>query len=765
MLVAVLVMWAATKVVCDAQDPWPIKIFKTRIYSMDARVGIPILGEARFGAFNMIGYADGRTSARFTELRTSAPSGQEYLFRVDIAGYGFYLDEDFREQRLLDENFTNGTYTVSATTTNGTNDQVSLDLTENEYPGSIRINNLIAAQSVNPTNDFTLTWDPIPGALATDRIRVNFDVDFAGGQPTWDAPDLFGTNTLPGTATSLTIPTAALTNITRNHSANITIYRISQLATNAGGTLMGAIGHASSTTFQLGIAGTTNDYPVYPGLQSLSPTIGDTNIPVNTVFTLTFWSSLDTNVNLAEALVWTGIPDTNNFDYSWDTNGTRLFCRYHPALPAGAEIGFGFAGNLVTNSFRPTSTARRSPSLETRFTTTNGTPITVSSAFTNLTYTTASNGVAVGPDIEWYAAGKTRHLEQQGGTITHRRSAAFECSARMSGRPSAAGIAVTMPDGTIVSDAYIDYLGVSTQLYSASFELGSAEDLDRFVPDGTYGLTMDTHYDGLRTVSLEVTNANYPNDPLIANHQAALVINPTNDFVVQWHGITNPGPDDIVALRVLNVFNRVVYQTPGLNEFNALPGSSTERTIPAGTLSPGRAFRCELAYVKVVNIDTNSYPGVVGLTYFTKVTSAPIQTTGSRRPLRLNWRSSTNGSHKIQLDTEPMARYLLEFSNNLRNWYTTTSFSTEADGATEHTDFTVSNSTLPAFYRIREDHSDTYRGSRVIRQPFRTVALPPQSAVRPAAPLLSGDQSAAVIILREPFVPDPFPPLAPLSNQ
>lgn len=765
MLIAVLVIWAATKVVCDAQDPWPIKIFKTRIYSMDPQVGIPFLGAARLGVFNMIGCADGRTSARFTELRTSAPSGQEYPFGLDIAGYGFSLDEDFREQRLLDENFTNGTYTVSATTTNGTNDQISLVLTETNYPGIIRINNLIAAQSVNPTNDFTLTWDPIPGALATDRIRITLQVDFAGVQPTWDAPDIFGTNTLPGTATSLTIPSAALTNITRTRSADITIYRISQLATNAGGTMMGAIGHASSTKFQLGIAGTTNVFS-FPGLLSLSPTIGDTNIPVNTVFTLTFWSPMDTNVNLAEALVWTGIPDTNNFDYYRDTNGTRLFCRYNPALPAGAEIGFGLAGILVTNSFRPTSTVQRSTSLETIFTTTNGTPITVSSIYTNVTYNTASNGVAGGKDIEWYAAGKTRHLEQQGGMVSHRRTAEFECSARMSGRPSAAGIAVTMPDGTVVSDKYIDYLDVSTQLYAASFELASAEDLDQFVPDGTYSLTMDTHYDGLKTVSLGITNANYPNDPLIANHQAALAINPTNDFVVQWHGITDPGPDDIVALRVMNAFNRVVYQTPGLNELNALPGSSTEWTIPAGTLPSGRTFHCELAYVRVVSIDTNSYPGVVGLTYFAKVTSAPIQTTGSRRPLRLNWRSSTNGSHTIRLDTEPMASYLLEFSSNLQNWYTTSYFSTVANGATEHFDFTVSKSTLPMFYRIREDHSDTYRSSRVIRQPFRAEALPSQSVFRSPIQLRAVDQTAAEIIAREPFVLDRFfPPLAPLSNQ
>jgi len=740
-LIAICISWLGNAIDCTAQDPWPIKIFKTRNYSIDPNVGIPYLAEARTGVFNMIGYTDGRTSTRISALKTITPTGEEYPFGHDIQGYGFGLGEAFREERLLDEKFTNGTYTVSATTTNGMNHNLSLTLTESDYPGIIRINNLLAAQSVNPTNDFTLTWDPIPGALASDRIVLNFHVSIPGPQTNLVGQGSFETNALPGTATSVTIPASTLSNIYPSQSADLTIYRISQLVTNAGGTLSGAIGHASSTAFQLTTKGSSG-IVTRPALRSLAPAYGATNVPVNTVFTLTFYNAMDTNVNLAEALVWTGIPDTNNFQYRWDTNGTRLYCRYDPALPAGAEIGFGFAGRMVTNAFRP-STTSLATGLETLFSSTSGTPVTVSSAYSKITYTTSSNGAAGRPDIEWYTAGKIRRVEQAGDLITHRRSAEFECTARMTGHPSAAGIFVTMPDGTLVSDLTVDEFSYPAQTYSVSFQHASAGDLDRFVPDGTFQLTMDTHYDGLKSTSLELENANFANDPLISNHAAALAINPTNDFIVRWNGMTNPGPDDIVTLRIVNVFNRIAYQTPGLGETNALSGSSTEWTIPAGTLPPGRGFRGELAYVKVVDVETNAYPGVTGWGYFAKITSAPMQTTGDRIPLPLEMLPRTNDLHFVRFNPERSANYRIESSQDLRTWFIYSYLFTETVEATE---FTVPSSTAPSYIRLREDydsglHPRPIARSRAVRN---LVLAPPNVAPRPAY-MIRDDENAQII--------------------
>ena len=107
-------------------------------------------------------------------------------------------------------------------------------------PGAPHVSNYAAAQTVDATQPFTLTWDAFPGGTSADYVSVAIGDSFSStnaGSP----------GALPGTATSITIPAGTL-QASSTYDGTIGFYRFTG-ATN--GASRALVYRATTTQFTL----------------------------------------------------------------------------------------------------------------------------------------------------------------------------------------------------------------------------------------------------------------------------------------------------------------------------------------------------------------------------------------------------------------------------------------------------------------------------------------------------------------------------------
>jgi hypothetical protein len=130
----------------------------------------------------------------------------------------FFLSVNNASQAVLTNTFANGDYLLTLNSAYS-NEQVTVNLPGTlPQPPAPQIANFAAAQSVNPAQAFTLTWNPFAGAQATDTVYVVIGNAFSTPQPTVS-------NGLPGTATSVVIPAGTLQPET-NYDCFISFYHL-----------------------------------------------------------------------------------------------------------------------------------------------------------------------------------------------------------------------------------------------------------------------------------------------------------------------------------------------------------------------------------------------------------------------------------------------------------------------------------------------------------------------------------------------------------
>jgi len=107
-------------------------------------------------------------------------------------------------------------------------------------PGAPHVSNHTAAQTVDATQPFTLTWDAFPGGTSSDYVSVAIGESFSStnaGSP----------GALPGTATSITIPAGTL-QASSTYDGTIGFYRFTGV-TNGGSRAL--VYRATTTQFTL----------------------------------------------------------------------------------------------------------------------------------------------------------------------------------------------------------------------------------------------------------------------------------------------------------------------------------------------------------------------------------------------------------------------------------------------------------------------------------------------------------------------------------
>jgi hypothetical protein len=217
----------------------------------------------------------------------------------------------------LDATYPTGTYTFVLQPSNSLTVPVNLP-SALVQPSTPRVANYTATQSVIATNSFQLMWDPFVSGTATDYVSVSVGTNFQTGGPGI-------TNTLNGTATSVTIPANTFA-ANSNYSATVGFYR-AVVTSNTPNNYVTIAYLASQTQFTLVTSSGTSSNSIV--LTNWAISNGVFSFDVKTQSNLTI--RVDYNTNLATTN-WSMLETTNSgvtgtFRVN-DTQGVSNHTRY-----------------------------------------------------------------------------------------------------------------------------------------------------------------------------------------------------------------------------------------------------------------------------------------------------------------------------------------------------------------------------------------------------------------------------------------------------
>ncbi len=190
-------------------------------------------------------------SNRTANSVTVQPPGQPVLSltRSPIALESFsFFDYATNDLPAFNAKYPGGAYQFTVTAA-ASNQQITVNLPNlNLQPNAPQVTNYVAAQAVNPSQPFTLFWDPFVGGTASDYIWVEVGDAFTSPEPPQPG-------TLRGTARSVVIPANTLL---ANTNYRATIY-FARLASASNGTAsVTSSARVTITEFSLVTAGTNS---------------------------------------------------------------------------------------------------------------------------------------------------------------------------------------------------------------------------------------------------------------------------------------------------------------------------------------------------------------------------------------------------------------------------------------------------------------------------------------------------------------------------
>ncbi len=152
---------------------------------------------------NQVVGANVESSLGFVDQLTAPPTNSDQPFATGFAA---------ASQSALDGNYPTGVYTLRVTTAHDGNRVLTLNMPTNSFPTNApRVANFSAAQSIDPSNTFVLSWDAFAGGTTNDFIGLS--VADANGAIVFRSaafgPEV-GLTLLSGTNTSIVIPSNTL---------------------------------------------------------------------------------------------------------------------------------------------------------------------------------------------------------------------------------------------------------------------------------------------------------------------------------------------------------------------------------------------------------------------------------------------------------------------------------------------------------------------------------------------------------------------------
>ncbi len=600
------------------------------------------------------------------------------LLNEDSEEYQF----SYEAEHLLDLNqqHPNGTYTFTIVTVNNGTITAPLSLTGGTFPSVPRVSNFTAAQSINAAANFTLTWDAFTGGTASDYIEVSIEEEGSNDEIFHSDPPGVGLN---GTSTSVLIPAGTLTAGKRYH-AQIMFAKIVHNQNYSGAT--GLAAYTKRTSLYIATTGTVTDTQA-PNMYTSRPFNNENGVPVKSVIRFDFSEPMNDTVPGNISINWTGTGLTPaNFTYTWSHDDRSLFAVYTGSLPTSTQIGW------TLNPIGGGTTMRDKA----------GNALPQSSG----NFTTSSSPATSDPDVREITVLKAQSFVQTSGGVTAQDNYEFEVFGDLNIMNGVLNGSVTIPTPSL------DLVRPENDFYGDTFdyeaEHASKTDLDRFFPNGTYTISLNTAHNGTKNISLNFPADNYPNTPTLQNFSTLAAVNHTQPLTLTWDAFSGANSSDSFFIEVIitNGSDEDVYSSsegPG-----TLNGTSTQFVIPANTLSPGRKYECELVFARIVASDSATYSGAKFAAAFAKVTKFEIQTTGS--PIRPTL-SLFPGTNPAQVDVigDKHVAYVLEATQDFQSWVPVF-FPQRTFQNTSVTLFDDDSSFFSRrFYRVKEVNDDNFQ--------------------------------------------------------
>lgn len=154
----------------------------------------------------------GQAETDFTSVTVTPPGGSALALEWDTEELEWVLevDQTFMTQAELNAVFPDSAspYTFDFNLSGGGSASSDIVLNGGIFPEALQTSNFAAAQSVDPTSDFTITWNASPSGTVNDFIIVDVMNELGDSVYTSDKPG--GPAPLDGTATSVVLPAGTL---------------------------------------------------------------------------------------------------------------------------------------------------------------------------------------------------------------------------------------------------------------------------------------------------------------------------------------------------------------------------------------------------------------------------------------------------------------------------------------------------------------------------------------------------------------------------
>jgi len=211
----------------------------------------------QFGLTSDLNILNGVTNGLLT-----LPNARTVTPELDF-GDAFDFEALYSSQAQMDSFFPNGAYQARFDTVHDGTRTFNFNLTGNAYPNAPQIVNFAGTQSLNPSNDFVLSWGAFTGGTVNDFIMLEIQSDdesTAGGS--FETPNVGEPGALNGTDTSVTIPAYTFAP-GRRYRAELIFVKVGQVDTITYPGAIAVSGYFSVTFFELQTTGTA----IRPSLQ------------------------------------------------------------------------------------------------------------------------------------------------------------------------------------------------------------------------------------------------------------------------------------------------------------------------------------------------------------------------------------------------------------------------------------------------------------------------------------------------------------------
>ncbi len=503
------------------------------------------------------------------------------------------------------------------------------------FPSPPVVRNFTAAQDIDPTQPFTLEWDPVPGMTASDYVVVSID----GNEGTVTGSPLpWRPGALPGTTTSFTIPAGAFPE-EGSYSVNITLVKVDTVDLTAIPEAIGVTGAYANTEFSLLVRGSGGPDTTPPVLIQSSPVNGATGVVTEQPVIFTFSEPMQPQ----QAIQWTGVANPTAFVYGWSQGATRLTCTY----PGGFQPGV-VGWQLSPASFRDLA---GNPLL----------PFQLGGQFT-VGGTGCDNDIENQADLfllarfaDFIQTSDAPPTLSSGGDDP---AAGFFASLRAT-TFTATGASFTTPGAG--STSLSPFPGA--YLFQSPFANEAAT--TTAYPDGSYTVTV-SHPGG--TAVQTVTLGGAPTLPRCANWTAAQAIDPTADFILRWDAFAGTTSDDMISLEIWDG-DTLLLELPDhcSTPPKLLATTATSLVIPANLLTPGRTYRVDLSFIRGSDRKENQNPAFSVLAGYARSTGFTIKTVDggpNAIPVVTGFRVAADGRFEVDVTASPGRFVSLEAADN-----------------------------------------------------------------------------------------------------